>query len=598
MASYNFSNITSTSQFNSVLKFIWLFNREKAKRPTLSDSAVITNVKAVVSAEPGFGLSTSDVDALSVVARGMVITGKIPTNISDLETQYKDFAKSKIESADQKYEEENNKVKDADTVIQEGDDAEEEIALNKSEKFSKFLKWGIGAFLASAVVVALVPELVAVLGMSSLGVSLAGGVAGGFFGGRKAIKNAIDNGELKSNKDIAELKKKIAKRNREQYSYSAKVSAKNRAKTNQNSTRSKYDGYQSINSDLELVAEDEKQRKITELQNIQTYISSQNASAHYLTAGNKGFGESESIKGRVGEILKKFDPSEADNLVTKLNNVDFNDVTKVSEIDAILSEAQNLKAEILSYNLTSASFQTTCITRVDNAKTDLDNQYKAFNSYCAVLESGIKNDTDVKTARASVTSKYHMLLNPEKDKEESEKDIKKTAEEQKEEILNFKHSVAKKWLDGKTKTTAASLTDKEKAINNVLDASEQTQRYIDTSANSVMLKNAKLFESIYLSVARMYELQELVVSRATAGNPIEITFKGRTLNVQDAIEDSTSGALAKMNQILARTRANPATLETEEQNATKLINEIQNYVNILQDSKVSNKDAEELEIEL
>lgn len=597
MASYNFSNITSTSQFNSVLKFIWLFNREKAKRPTLSDSAVITNVKAVVSAEPGFGLSVSDVDALSTVARGLVITGKIPTNISDLETQYKDFAKSKIESADQRHEEENNKVNDADTVIQEGDDAEEEIALNKSEKFSKFLKWGVGSFLVSAVVVALVPELVAVLGMSSLGVSLAGGVAGGFFGGRKAIKNAIDNGELKSNQEIAELKKKIAKRNREQYSYSAKVSAKNRAKTNQNNTHSKYDGYQSIDSNLELVAEDEKQRKIAELQNIQTYISNQNAGARYLTAGSKGFGESESIKGRVGEILKKFDTSEADNLVTKLNNVDFNDATKVSEIDAILNEAQNLKAEILGYNLTNASFQTTCITRVDNAKTDLDNQYKAFNSYCAVLDSGIKDADDVKTARASVTSKYHMLLNPEEDKEKSEKDIKNTAEEQKEEILNFKHSVAKKWSDGKTKATGTSLTDKEKAINNALDASKTTQRCIDGSANLVMIKNAKLFESIYLSVARMYELQELVDGIATASAP-EITFKGSLLNVQDAISNSTSGAVKEINQILARARVNPAMLEAEEQNATKLINKIQNYVNILQDSKVSSKDAEELEIEL
>lgn len=597
MASYNFSSVVSTGQFNNILKFIWLFNREKAKNPLLTDSAVITNVKAVVSAEPGFGLNTMDVDFLAGVTRGMVVTGKIPTNISDLKTQYRDFAKSKIESADQKFETEDNKVKDADTIIQEGEDAEEEIALNRSEKFSKYLKWGVGTFLASAVVVALVPELVAILGMSSLGVSLAGGVAGGFFGGRKAVKKAIADGELKSDKDIAELRKKIAKKNREQYGYSAKVGARNIARTQKTNAHSKYDGYQSIDSDLEVFAEDEKQRKIAELQNIQTYISGQNASARYLTAGSKGFGESESIKSRVGEVLKKFDPSDANNLISKLSGLDFNDPTKIADIDAVLSEAQSLKAEISGYNLTSASFQTTCISRVDTAKNDLDNQYKAFNSYCAVLESGVKDSDDVKTARAEVTSKYHMLLNPDEDKEKSEKDIKKTTEEQQDLILSYKHAVAKKWSESKTKIIPPS-TDEEKAINLAIDASEKTQGFINSSANPNVIKNSKLLESICLSVARMYELQELVDNRATTGDTVEITFKGATKNVQDAINGRANGSLVKMNQILANVRANPTTLEVEEQNATKLINQIQNYVNILQDGRASDKEAEELEIEL
>ncbi len=602
MASYNFTGITNSAEFRKINRMLYLYKKVKAENITFTETQIANEIKALVRAHSGYGLTESEIDNLVTKAKGMTGTTRVPTDLSDLNAQFQNYARGEINTADHNFDVADAVLKDSNKIIQDGNDAQAELDFDGEQRKGKYIKNTLFGVAIGVLVSAVLPAAGIPLLMSQLGVAAIGGGVGFFYGGKKSIEKAIKEGTLLSAKDRAELQKKVRAGNLERLRNSGtKASSRTTAKQTKNNTHSKFAGYESSLNELDLIAEEQRQLDIDELETIRTNIESLQTGAAYISAPNPGYADSDKIKARVEAICKEFDPADAMSYFTKITGADYNDPTKANNIKATMNEAQGKLAEVKGLIDTSSSSKLSkAASNFTAAEKELQDKYVEYNKYFAVLpEVGVRSADNVSAAHNEVAGIYHRLLSDVS--ADTEEDIRKKIETQQGKILDLKHEVAIKLLEGKTKATGTSLSDKDKALNDAIGAKDNIQGTPSptTDSEKIALKNKKLLESIFLSVYRMYEIKQYVDGLTTSGASTKVKFKkggasedkdlAEIVNVTDP-NSRISQVLKLKAEAVSPTRSRR--LDEIEQKITKYVSEAQRYMELRQKGEVVNEEEE------
>lgn len=600
MASYNFTGITNSAEFRKINRMLYLYRKVKAENITFTETQIANEIKTLVRAHSGYGLSESEIDNLVIKAKGMTGTTRVPTDLSDLNAQFQNYARGEINTADHNFDVADAALKDSNKIIQDGNDAQAELDFDGEQRKGKYIKNTLFGVAIGVLVSAVLPAAGIPLLMSQLGVAAIGGGVGFFYGGKKSIEKAIKEGALLSAKDRAELQKKVRAGNLERLRNSGtKASSRTAAQQTKNNTHSKFAGYESSSNELDLIAEEQRQLDIDELETIRTNIESLRTSTTYISAPNPGYADSDKIKARVEAICKEFDPADAMSYFTKITGADYNDPTKANNIKATMNEAQGKLAEVkgLIDNSSSPSKLSKAASNFTAAEKELQDKYVEYNKYFAVLpEVNVRGDGNVSAAHNEVAGIYHRLLSDVS--ADTEEDIRKKIETQQGKILDLKHEVAIKLLDGKTKVTGPSLSEQDKALNDAIGAKNNVQETSSptTDSEKIALKNKKLLESIFLSVYRMYEIKQYVDG---LDGKKEVKFKNsgaqKTVDLEELVNATApNSCISKVLKLRAEAVSTTRSrrLDEIEQEITKYVSEAKRYMELRQKGEIVNEEEE------
>lgn len=551
MASYNFSRVGS-AKFKQINRMLYLYKKVKAENITFTEVQIVSEIENLVRTHPEYNLNPSDIGNLVTEAKYMTGTTRVPTDLLDLNTQFKNYARGEVDSADNKFDVAKTELDDSDKIIQDGTDAQAELDFDNEQRRGKYIKNTVFGVAIGILVSAVLPAAGIPLLMSQLGVAAIGGVVGGVYGGKKSIEKAIKEGCLLSVKDRAELQKKVRAGNTENRLHNgAKRSAYTTAQANKSCIHIKFADYESSSNELDLIAEEQRQLDIEELNNIRTSIDTLRASACYISAPGPGYADSDQIKTDVEAIYKKFDPADSNSYVADITNADYGDPAKANIIKAKMNEAKSKLAEVRGLIDGPISKLGEAAANFTSAKTELEKQYTEYNKYFAVLsEANVRSNSAVSAAHNNVAGIYHRLLSDvSADKEE---DIKVKIEKQEEAILDLKHEVAKTFLDGET-VVASPSNDNDRAKNDAIKAKGKVESLKSTSppVSPDQLKNAKLMESICLSVYRMYEIKEYIDSvSSSASKKVHIKRGTSSVEVEFDKEMNEGNSAGLMYEVL------------------------------------------------
>lgn len=578
MESYNFSRVGS-AKFKQINRMLYLYKKVKAENITFTEVQIVREIENLVRTHPEYNLNPSDIGGLVTEAKYMTGTTRVPTDLLDLNTQFKNYARGEVGSADNKFDVAKTELDDSDKIIQDGTDAQAELDFDNEQRRGKYIKNTVFGVAIGILVSAVLPAAGIPLLMSQLGVAAIGGVVGGVYGGKKSIEKAIKEGCLLSVKDRAELQKKVRVGNTENRLHNgAKRSAYTTAQANKSRVHIKFADYESSSNELDLIAEEQRQLDIEELNNIRTSIDTLRASARYISAPGPGYADSDQIKTDVEAIYKKFDPADSNSYVADITNADYGDPAKANIIKAKMNEAKSKLAEVRGLIDGPRSKLGEAAANFTNAKTELEKQYTEYNKYFAVLsEADVRRKPDVSAAHNNVAGIYHRLLSDVS--ADKEKDIKVKIEKQEEAILDLKHEVAKTILARKTVAVSPS-SNKSRAMNDAIKAKEKVENSESASppVSPDQLKNAKLMESICLSVYRMYEIKGYIDGSRSTSKKVHIKRGTGSVEVEfdkEMNEGNSAGLMYKVLELKAE-----AVSTSRSKSLKEIEQEIAGYVSI------------------
>ena len=412
--------ITTTADFNNLLKFIHFYNKEKALDP---QGAILDEVAFVGKVCKNAKLSGRPEEYLKMAKTLNQRTGSYSVPDASQEkqlcTDFREYANAKIDAKKKDLDDKEKEVEKEEKYAQEYDIKAKEVGSARRSVWGPFAKWGAIGLAGTIVLTAILP---AVAGITALGglfstgftglATLATGLIGGFqgFGGRYSAYKKAKNDLARSRRPkLAELE--AEKQNIEDELKDLEKEFKNK---------------DSVMSSLNVMNAEDQAEFRTEIKNLYKDVVAQNS---MLITSGLGKGESDRVK------------PEMDRLVQELNALMLD-----PNVDAQkLKEAQNKKAQADSYNI--ANIRTTA---ENTAKSIFANE-AIINNLVSTLPDSIKNDANIKNKINSIVTQANEFdvkgTNIVLHENDTQKQLEQTEREVKKEVILLNADLAKSWIN-------------------------------------------------------------------------------------------------------------------------------------------------------